>query len=206
MATGLLERPSIEEGWGEAALGADLDAREVSATLRSACGDGIRDSAPASGHDVVADPSCTGVALSPPRSMTRATRRRYQPLQAWEPSELSPALACIWRTFRASSWSWHGAALDRAIFEHLLGVAQAGGSSLQVEAPLRYLSGVTGRHTKYVADALRRPGAPAARPGTPRGGRRDKAAYGHRAPSTCASPPIWPSLRPSTLVRPARTN
>jgi hypothetical protein len=35
MATGLLERPSVEDRCADAALGAGLEAREVSATLRS---------------------------------------------------------------------------------------------------------------------------------------------------------------------------
>ncbi|HEY3587660.1 MAG TPA: hypothetical protein VGK85_10935, partial [Myxococcaceae bacterium] len=188
MASGRLERPSVEDRCAEAALGAGLEAREVSATVRSACGDGIRDSASAGGRDVVADRSCTGVALSPPRS----TRRRYQPLQAWEPSELSRALACIWRTFRALSWAWRGAGLDRAIFEHLLGVAQARGTSLQVEASLRYLSGVTGRHTKYVADrrlqehgwlSLARQGGP-----TGRGSVRAPSAFQLRIPAHLTVP------------------
>jgi hypothetical protein len=155
MAGGVLYRRDVEEACREAAVRAGLALREVQATLASACGDGIRDSAPGPGEDRSADRACTTPPLVPPRSLTRV-RRRYQPLTSWTPGELTPALAAIWRSLEASTWSWRGASLDRAVFEHLLALAQARGVSLEVEASLRYLSGELGAHTKYIGDALRR--------------------------------------------------
>ena len=155
IAGGALARPGVEEACRQAAIRAGLALREVEATLASACGDGIRDSAPPPAEDRPADRMCTSPPLAAPRSLTRL-RRRYHPLTAWTPGELTPALAAIWRTLEASTWSWRGASLDRALFEHLLGLAQTRGLSLEVEASLRYLSAELGAHTKYIGDSLRR--------------------------------------------------
>jgi hypothetical protein len=198
MAYGALERPDVEEACRQAAIRAGLALREVQATLASACGDGIRDSAPDPAEDRPADRTCTSPPLAPPRSLTRV-RRRYHPLTAWTPGELTPALAAIWRSLEASTWSWRGGGLDRALFEHLLGLAQARGLSLEVEASLRYLSGELGAHTKYIADSLRRLQAHGwlalARQGGPTGRAsvRAPSAYRLQVPAALAVPaPRYP--------------
>ena len=201
MAVGALERSQVEEACRDAARRVGLGEREIGATLASACGDGIRDSAPDAGEPTLPDRACTAAAaLAPPRSLTRV-QRRYQPLNAWEPGELTPALACIWRTFEATTWTWHGAGLDRLVFGHLLGLAQARQVSLEVEASLRYLSAELGAHTKYIGDALRRLQEQGwlslARQGGPlgRGSVRAPSAYRLQVPARLVVvPPAYPRL------------
>lgn len=201
LAVGALERSQVEEACRDAARRAGLGEREIGATLASACGDGIRDSVPTTAEVPLPDRACpASPALLPPRSLTRV-RRRYQPLKAWEPGELTPALACIWRTFEATTWTWHGAGLDRLVFAHLLGLAQERAVSLEVEASLRYLSAELGAHTKYIGDALRRLQEQGwlslARQGGPlgRGSVRAPSAYRLQVPARLAvAPPAYPRL------------
>ncbi|GAC1364213.1 MAG: hypothetical protein NVSMB32_06520 [Actinomycetota bacterium] len=199
MATRALQPSDVEEVCRQAALKAGLALREVQATLRSACGDGMRDSAPPAAPEPLPGRSCGSAPVLTGRSFTRV-RRRYQPLTAWSPGELTPALACIWRTFTKTTWLWRGAALDRLIFEHLLGLAQARGVSLEVEASLRYLSAELGAHTKYVGEALKRLCSQGwlslARQGGPlgRGSVRAPSAYRLQVPRRLAVPaPDYPS-------------
>ena len=190
LAGGALQRPDVEEACRQAAIRAGLALREVQATLASACGDGIRDSAPDPAGDRPPDRVCTAPPLTP-------LRRRYQPLTPWTPGELTPALAAIWRSLQASTWSWRGAGLDRGLFEHLLGLAQARGLSLEVEASLRYLSGELGAHTKYIADSLKRLRVHGwlalARQGGPTGAASVRAPSAYRlcVPADLAVPAPW---------------
>lgn len=150
IVAGDVNRAELEQVCRAAAERAGLQRREVAATLRSAINDGIRDSAAA--ERLCEEPPCPG----PPRSITRARRRPRQALPTVPRQELVPALAAIFRTARTALWDWRGAQLDRALYDLLLGLAQKGGESLQVEPRIRWLSEQLGMHTHYVRASLRR--------------------------------------------------
>lgn len=150
VAAGELDRAELEDTCSAAAAKTALEAREIAATLRSALMAGIRDSAPLEAVcEHPPDPS-------PRRGMTRAGRQPRRPLTPWAPEALTPALALIARTAPAAAWDWDGAEADRRVFDSLMGRAQDAGESLEVEAPLRWLSEQTGIHTHYVRASLSR--------------------------------------------------
>jgi len=163
--SGELERSEVERICGRAARrtrpsGAPgLGAKQVRATLKSACDAGELHSAP--DED---DPPSPGAgracedppSLRRPRSTARARRKPYRPLTPWDEERLLPALALIWRACQATPWTWKGARLDRVVLDLLLGRAQMRCDSLEVEPTLRWLAARTGVHTHYIRAALAR--------------------------------------------------